>query len=108
MAVIAAWRTGFAPLLTAFPRKARVRGIGGLVKRLGRGAFGFASKELAFAQAELSLQLIDLGLKFGETEASALVHAPPVPRLLAEFEVFGDQRTDVQLGRWRGRRGGGG
>src|SRR5271166_5099912 len=112
MAVVAAWRTGPAALLAAGPRGFGGRGGGSLVGRVGGGGFRLAAKELAFAQAELSTQLFQFSLEFGEAGASALMHALPVAGLLAEFEVFSKQRADVaarQGGRERARarRGGG-
>ena len=76
----------------------------GLVRRLGWGGFRLAAKELAFAQAELSTQVFEFALEFGESCASALMHGLPVTGLLAEFEVLGAERAG--LARWprRGRR----
>src|SRR5262249_26367662 len=53
------------------------------------------AKELAFAQAELGADVFEFGLKFREARASALMHGLPVTGLLAEFEVFGEQRAGV-------------
>ena len=71
---------------------------------MSRGGFRLAAKELAFAQAELGPQEFEFGLEFDDTGAGALMHALPVTGLLAEFEIFGEQRTDVAAWR-RGRVG---
>ena len=47
--------------------------------------------------------MFEFVLEFGEACASALMHALPVTGLLAEFEVFGEQRADIAAWRWRGR-----
>ena len=66
-----------------------------MVRRVGWGGFRLTAKELAFAQAELGVQVFDVGLEFAEAGASALMHGLPVTSLLAEFEVFGEQRADI-------------
>ena len=70
---------------------------------VGRGRFRLAAKELAFAQAELGTPEFEFGLEFNDAGASALMHALPVTGLLAEFEIFGEQRAEVA--EWRRRRG---
>ena len=102
MAVVAAWRTGSAALLAAGAWWFGGREKGRLVRWVGRGGFRFAAKELAFAQAELGADVFQFGLEFGKAGASALMHALPVTGLLAQFEVFGEQRAEVA---WR-RKGG--
>ena len=71
---------------------------------MGGGRFCLAAKELAFTQAELGTQLLQFGLEFAETGASALMHALPVTGLLAKFEVFGEQRAAVAAWCRSGRR----
>ena len=41
--------------------------------------------------------MFEFGLEFGEAGASALMHGLPVTGLLAEFEVFGEQRAEVAV-----------
>ena len=93
MAVVAAWGTGSTALLAA-----GAWGFGGgedgrLIGRMGGGGFRLAAKELAFAQAELGAQEFEFNLEFGDACASALMHTLPVTGLLAEFEVFREQRA---------------
>ena len=112
MAVVAAWRTGSAALLAARPRWFAGREDRGWVRHVGGGGFGLAAKELAFTQTELGAQVFEFVLEFGDPCASALMHTLPVTGLLAEFEVFREQRADVaawQRGRQRAldRRKGG-
>src|SRR4051812_10387120 len=101
MAVVPTRRTGPATLLTTGTRWLGWCGDRSLVWRVCRGGFCLAAKELAFTQAELGTQVLQFGLKFGEAGASALMHALPVAGLLAEFEVFGEQRADIAAW-WRG------
>ena len=95
MAVIAAGRTGPTPLLTAGTWRFGGGEDSRLVGWMGRGRFRLTAKELAFAQAELGAQEFEFGLEFSDAGASALMHALPVAGLLAEFEIFGEQRADV-------------
>jgi hypothetical protein len=95
MAVVAAWRTGPAALLAAGPWWFRGGEDGSLVWRMGWGRFRLAAKELAFTQSELGADVFEFGLEFGEAGAGALMQALPVASLLAEFEVFGEQRAGV-------------
>ena len=90
MAVVAAWWTGPTALLTARTWRFGSGEDGSLVWRVGRGRFRLAAKELAIAQAELSAQVFEFGLKFGEACASALMQGFPVTGLLAEFKIFGE------------------
>jgi hypothetical protein len=99
MAVVAAWRTGSAALLAAGAWRFGGRENGSLVRRVGRGGFRLAAKELAFAQAELGAQVFEFGLEFREAGAGPLMHALPVTGLLAEFEIVGVQRARVAA--WR-------
>ena len=104
MAVVAAWRTGPAALLAAGAWWFGGREKGSLVRRVRRGRLRLTAKELAFAQTELGADVFQFGLEFGKAGASALMHALPVTGLLAEFEVFGEQRAGVtawQCGRMR-------
>jgi hypothetical protein len=95
MAVVAAWRTGPTALLAAGTWWFGGRENGSLVRRMSRGGFRLAAKELAFAQAELGAQEFEFGLEFSDAGASALMHALPIAGLLAEFEIFGEQRAVV-------------
>src|SRR5271163_3768664 len=95
MAVVAAWRTGPTPLLAAGAGWFGGGEDGSLIGRVSRGRFRLAPKELSFPQTELGADLFEFGLKFREPGASALMHGLPVPGLLAEFEVFGEQRAGV-------------
>ena len=95
MAVVAAWRTGPAALLAAGAGWFGGGEGSSLIRRVRRGGFGLTAKELAFAQAELGADVFEFGLKFREASASALMHGLPVTGLLAEFEVFGEQRAGV-------------
>jgi hypothetical protein len=104
MAVVAAWRTGPAALLAAGAGWFRGSEDGSLLRRVRRGGFRLTAKELAFTQAELGADVIEFGLKFGKTSASALMHGLPVTGLLAEFEVFGEERAGVAA--WQCGRGG--
>jgi hypothetical protein len=104
MAVVAAWWTGPAALLTAGTWRFGSGENGSLVRRVGRGRFRLAAKELAFAQTELGAQLFEFGLEFGEAGASALMHGLPVTGLLTEFEVLGEERADIAAWQRRGRR----
>src|SRR5580658_10084411 len=103
MAVIAAGRTGPTPLLTAGTWRFGGGEDGRRVWWVGRGRFRLAAKELAFAQAKLGTQEFEFGLEFKDAGASALMHALPVTGLLAEFEIFGEQRAEVAAWRRRGR-----
>jgi hypothetical protein len=105
MAIIAAWRTGPTALLTAGTWRFGGGEDGSLVRRVGRGRFCLAAKELTLAQAELGADVFEFGLEFGEARASALMHALPVTGLLAEFEVFSEERTGFAAWQRRGRRG---
>ena len=104
MAVITTWWTGSTTLLTAGTWRFGGREDGRRVGWVSWGGFRLAAKELAFAQAESGAQEFDFGLEFADTGAGALMHALPVTGLLAQFEVFGEQRTDVAAWR-RGRVG---
>jgi hypothetical protein len=104
MAVVAAWWTGPAALLAAGAGRFGGGEGGSLIRRVRRGGFRLTAKELAFTQAQLGADVFEFGLKFRETSASALMHGLPVTGLLAEFEVFGEQRAGVavwQCGRER-------
>jgi hypothetical protein len=83
---------------------------GSLVWWVGWGGFRLTAKELAFTEAQLGAQVFDFLLEFGDPCASTWMHTLPVTRLLAEFEVFSEQRADSaawQRGRQRAldRRG---
>src|SRR5271167_2756517 len=104
MAVVAAWRPGPTALLAAGAWWFGGVEDGSLVRRMSRGGFRLAAKELAFAQAKLGADVFKFGLKFRETGASAMMHGLPVTGLLAELKVFGEQRAGVagwQCGRLR-------
>ena len=110
MAVVAAWRTGPTALLAAGAWWFGGVEDGSLVRRMSRGGFRLAAKELAFTEAQLGAQVFDFVLEFGDPCASTLMHTLPVTGLLAEFEVFSEQRADIaawQRGRQRAldRRG---
>lgn len=79
------------------------RESGSLVRRVSRGGFRLAAKELTFAQTELGTQVIEFVLQFGDPCTSTLMHTLPVAGLLAKFEVFSEQRADVAAWRRRGR-----
>ena len=97
MAVVAAWRTGPTALLATRAWWLGDGADGSLVRRVGWGGFRLAAKELAFTQAELSADVFQFGLEFGKAGASALMHALPVTGLLAEFEIFSEQRADLAV-----------
>lgn len=100
MAVVAAWRTGPTALLAAGAGWFGGGEDGSLIRRVSRGGFRLAAKELAFTQPELGTDVFEFGLKFRETGASALMHGLPVTGLLAEFEVFGEQRAGIAAWQW--------
>src|SRR5579859_2667170 len=102
MAVVAAWRTGPTALLAAGAGWFGGGKDGSLVRRVSRGGFRLAAKELAFTQPELGADVFEFVLKFCQTGASALMHGLPVTSLLAELEVFGEQRAGVAA--WQGER----
>src|SRR5271170_3577775 len=104
MAVVAAWRTGPTALLAAGAWWFGGGEDSSLVRRMSWGGFRLAAKELAFAQAKLGADVFEFGLKFRETGASALMHGLPVTGLLAEFEVFGEQRAGIAAWQWGGVR----
>ena len=102
MAVVAAWRTGPTAWLAAGAGWFGAGEDGSLIRRVSRCGFRLAAKELAFTQPELGTDVFEFGLKFRETGASALMHGLPVTGLLAEFEVFGEQRAGVAAWQWEG------
>ena len=100
MAVVAAWRTGPTALLAAAAGWFRGGEDGSLIRRVSRGGFRLAAEKLAFTQPELGTDVFEFGLKFRETGASALRPGLPVTGLLAEFEVFGEQRAGIAAWQW--------
>src|SRR5436309_1011394 len=86
MAVVTAWRTGPATLLAAGAGWFGGGEDASLIRPVRWGGFRLTAKELAFPQAELGADVVEFGLKFRETSASALMHGLPVTGLLAQGE----------------------
>ena len=102
MAVIAAWRTGLTTLLTAGTWRFGGREDGRRVGWVSWGGFALRPKSWRSRRRSRGRQEFDFGLEFADTGAGALMHALPVTGLLAQFEVFGEQRTTSAAWR-RGR-----